>query len=144
MEIVIASDHAGYELKNSLKEYLDNKEINVIDIGVYSEESVDYPDIAEKLAKEVVHGKIMGIGICGTGIGISIACNKVHGIRAALCHNENDAALAKKHNNANIICFGGRTTDPDRARKMVDVFLSSEFEGGRHQRRVDKIMNLEK
>lgn len=144
MEITIGSDHAGYEFKKSLTEYLKGKNINVLDLGTHSSAAVDYPDIAKTVTKEVLDGEIPGIAICGTGIGISIACNKVKGIRAALCHSETDAEMARKHNDANIICFGARTTDPERARQIIDVFLETDFEGGRHQRRIEKISQLEK
>lgn len=144
MKIAIGSDHGGYALKEKIKEYLLNNGYNVEDFGCFSEESVDYPDYALKVAKAVSYGEFdAGILICGTGIGISIAANKVKGIRAALCHDGLTARLAKQHNNANILCLGGRTTGIETAKDIVDNWLGSEFEGGRHLRRINKIKNIE-
>ncbi len=144
MKIAIGSDHGGFKLKEIIKEYLIKKGYDVSDLGCYSEESVDYPDYAEKVAKAVAKGECdLGVLMCGTGIGISIAANKVKGIRAALCHDGLTARLAKQHNNANIICMGGRTTGVETAKDIIDNFLGSEFEGGRHLRRINKIKDIE-
>ena len=144
MKIAIGSDHGGFKLKEVIKEYLIKKGYEVSDLGCYSEESVDYPDYAERVAKAVANGEYdLGVLMCGTGIGISIAANKVKGIRAALCHDGLTARLAKQHNNANIICMGGRTTGIETAKDIIDNFLESEFEGGRHLRRINKIKDIE-
>ena len=144
MKIAIASDHGGFELKGVLIDYLTGKGFEMINLGTDTADSVDYSDYAEKCAEKVLGKEVdFGIVVCGTGIGISIAANKINGIRCALCHSPETAALAKQHNNANIISLGGRTTSDDLAKKIVDAFIEAEFEGGRHQRRVDKIMALE-
>jgi ribose 5-phosphate isomerase B len=135
MKIILGSDHGGYQLKEHLKNYLKNKELE--DLGVFSEESSHYPEIAKKVAKKVVAEKCFGILICGTGIGVSIAANKVHGARAALCHNIEYAALARQHNHANILCLGGRFMAEKLAEEIVDGFLSTAEEGGRHDFRVE-------
>ena len=140
MKIAIASDHGGYNLKEAIKQRL--KEYEFIDLGTNSEKSVDYPDYGLLLAKYVLTNNVMGIALCGTGIGISIACNKIKGIRAALIYDELTAELAKMHNNANIICIGGRTTNLDLAIKMIEKFISTKYET-RHQNRLDKIKNIE-
>lgn len=137
MRIAIGSDHGGFELKNKLVSYLREKGISVEDFGTNSNESVDYPKYAHLVANEVLKDFDLGILVCGTGIGIGIAANKVKGIRAALCYDINTATLAREHNNANILVLGGRTTSEELAKEITDVFLSTEFEGGRHQRRVD-------
>lgn len=142
MILVMASDHGGYELKKEIRKYLNEtrKEIKIVDIGTDSEESVDYPDYGKAAGEAVASGKAdAGIVCCGTGIGISIAANKVHGVRCGLCTSVEMAELTKKHNNANIIALGGRTTDPELAKKIVDAWLDTEFEGGRHKRRTDKL-----
>ncbi len=141
--VVIGSDHGGFQLKNHLKKYLQEKGEEVFDCGTESEESVDYPDFAKKVSEEVLKKEAPGIIICGTGIGVSMTANKVKGIRAALAHDEYTARMAREHNNANVLCLGGRVLDPQEAEKIVDVFLNTDFEGGRHQRRVEKIMALE-
>lgn len=144
MRIAIASDHGGYELKGVITDYLTKKGHEAVDLGTYSTDSVDYSDYAEKCAEKVLSKEVdFGIVVCGTGIGISIAANKIKGIRCALCYSPETAALAKQHNNANIISLGGRTTSDETALKIVDAYMGAEFEGGRHQRRVDKIMALE-
>lgn len=140
MKIVIGNDHAGVEFKNQLKEYIESKGIEVINIGVDTLDSVDYPDIAKATCKKVLDNEAdFGVLICGTGIGISIAANKVEGIRAALVHNEVTARLSKQHNNANVIVFGARVLGIEVAKSSFDAYLESKFEGGRHQNRVDKI-----
>lgn len=144
MKLVIGSDHGGYELKQLIQKHLEARDIPVTDMGCYGPESVDYPDIAREVAHAVAaDAESRGILICGTGIGISIAANKVPGIRAALCHDTTTARLAALHNNANILCIGGRTTGPETARDIVDSWLDHAFEGGRHQRRLDKIRAME-
>ena len=144
MKIAIAADHGGFELKSVIIEHLTKKGHEVINLGTDSSDSVDYSDFAEKCAAEVLSNEAsFGIVVCGTGIGISIAANKIKGIRCALCYSPETAALAKQHNNANIISLGGRTTSDEMALKIVDSFMEAEFEGGRHQRRIDKIMALE-
>ncbi len=144
MKIAIGSDHGGFSLKEVIKKYLIEKGYEVKDFGCFSEESVDYPDYAKKVAQAVAKGEYsVGVLMCGTGIGISIAANKVKGIRAALCHDGLTARLAKQHNNANIICIGGRTTGVETAKDIVDNWLNSEFEGGRHLRRINKIKDME-
>lgn len=146
MKIAMASDHGGIHLKEHLKAYLENKGIEVVDHGTYTEESCDYPDFAEKLCLDITSGKSgadRGILICGTGIGISIAANKCKGIRAALCADVFSAKMSREHNNANVLCMGERTTGVGLAEMITDVWLETEFAGGRHARRVDKIMALE-
>lgn len=144
MKIAMAADHGGYELKNILKEYLEGKGHTVTDFGTNSPDSVDYPDFAKLCCEDVISGNAdFGILVCGTGVGISIAANKVKGIRCGLCPSEQIAALVKQHNNANVIALGGRTTEPELAKKIVDAYMSAEFEGGRHQMRIDKIMAIE-
>jgi len=137
--IHIASDHGGYALKSELIGLLKKKGYMIDDLGTYSEDSVDYPDLGKKAAEAVLADGNFGIIICGTGIGISIAANRVKGIRAALCHCPEYAELARKHNNANILALGGRFLDADTAEKIAEVFLNTGFEGGRHQRRIDLI-----
>ena len=140
MVIAVASDHGGFELKNKVREHLKERGIKVVDLGTDSEESVDYPVYGKACAEAVASGKAdLGVVCCGTGIGISIAANKVKGIRCGLCTSVEMAELTKKHNNANMIALGGRTTDPELAMKIVDKWLDTEFEGGRHQRRVDML-----
>ena len=143
MSIAIGSDHAGYTLKQEICEYFDQQNIEYTDYGTESPERVDYPDFGIKVAKQVVAGAHnVGIIICGTGIGISISANKVKGARAALCCSDYMAEMARKHNNANILALGGRTTTIDYALRMIHIFLHTEFEGGRHGNRVDKIHSL--
>lgn len=144
MKIAIGSDHAAFELKEKVKEYLMNKGIVVIDCGTYSIESVDYPDYAKKVS-EKLHSKECNFGIlmCGTGIGMSIAANKIKGIRAALCLFPDMATYARKHNDANVLVLPGRLMGIELAKWTVDAFLNSSFEGGRHERRVKKIEELE-
>jgi ribose 5-phosphate isomerase B len=145
MKIAIGSDHGGFTLKGVIVDLLRSRSIEVIDMGTDSDASVDYPDFAEKVAKIVAGGEAeSGIVICGTGIGISIAANKVPGIRAALVTDSFMAQMAKEHNNANILALGGRVLDPDSACQMVTAWLDTDFEGGRHQSRLDKITRLER
>lgn len=140
MKIAIASDHGGYRLKEAVKEYLQSRDIEVLDLGTDSEESVDYPAFGFACGEAVAAGKAdRGIVCCGTGIGISIAANKVKGIRCSLCTDENMAVMTRKHNDSNILAMGGRITDAKTALKITAAWLDTEFEGGRHQRRVDML-----
>lgn len=142
--IAIGSDHAGYPLKEYIKKHLLEKGYEVKDMGTGSPQRVDYPDYAKKVCQSVVSGECEnGILFCGTGIGISIAANKIKGIRCGLCSEPFSAALTKQHNNANVIAIGGRTTGCELAAAIVDAYLEAEFMGGDHQRRVDKISALE-
>ena len=144
MKIGIGSDHGGFELKEHIKEYLEEKGIEYVDYGTNSLDSVDYPDYGLKLSTAVVEGQVdKGIAICGTGIGISISCNKVRGIRCALCGDTYSARMSVEHNNANILALGGRVVGRDLAIEIVDTWLNAEFEGGRHKRRIDKITDIE-
>ena len=145
MKIVLASDHGGFELKEAIKTYLKNKGNELIDIGVYDTNSVDYPDYGKRAALIVANNEAdRGIIVCGTGIGISIAANKIKGIRCALCTNEYMARMSRLHNNANMLALGGRVVGVGLALSMVDVWLATEFEGGRHEKRINKISEIEK
>ncbi len=139
MKIALASDHAGYALKEHLKIFLEDKGYEIEDLGCSSEESVDYPEYGKLIGEKCTEDDIFGIAVCGSGIGISIAANRIPGARCALCTNEKMARLARQHNNAQILALGGRLIDFDIAEKAVETFLSTEFEGGRHQRRVDQL-----
>ena len=140
MKIAVASDHGGFALKEKVKEHLIERGFDVEELGTHSEESVDYPVYGKACGEAVASGKAdLGVVVCGTGIGISIAANKVKGIRCGLCTSVEMAHLTKQHNNANILALGGRTTEPELALKIVDEWLDTEFEGGRHQRRVDML-----
>lgn len=141
--IIIASDHGGFKLKEGIIKYFKENNIDYKDLGTYNEESVDYPDYGIKLGEEYMKGNYeLGIVLCGTGIGISIAANKVKGIRAALVYDENTAKLAKEHNNANVISFGGRTTKLEDAIKYIEIFRNTKYEP-RHQNRIEKISKYE-
>ena len=140
MKIAVAGDHGGFELKEKVKEHLIKRGFDVEDLGTHSEASVDCPTYGKACGEAVASGKAdLGVVVCGTGIGISIAANKVKGIRCGLCTSVEMAHLTKQHNNANILALGGRTTEPELAVKIVDEWLDTEFEGGRHQRRVDML-----
>ncbi len=142
--IMLASDHGGLELKDAVKGLLVERGIQIHDFGTMNEASVDYPDYAEKVAGALARGEAdRGILICGTGIGMSIAANKFPGVRAALINDEFTARMAKEHNNANIIVMGGRVLEVKKALKMVAIWLETPFEGGRHQIRLDKIVQIE-
>jgi ribose 5-phosphate isomerase B len=142
--IAIGSDHAGYQLKEQLAEHLREQGHEIEDLGTDSEESVDYPDFGAAVARAVVGGEAdYGVCVCGTGIGIGIAANKVKGARAAVVHDTTSARMARQHNNANVVCVGARLTGVQSAKDAVDAFLTAEFEGGRHQRRIDEITELE-
>ncbi|MES2286214.1 MAG: ribose 5-phosphate isomerase B [Bacteroidota bacterium] len=143
MKVAIGSDHAGFLLKEKLKAYLQDKGFKVIDFGAYSEERADYPDFAHPVAKSVEIKEVdFGLIMCGTGNGINMAANKHKGIRAALCWNPEIAALARQHNDANILTLPARCLTDEEAIKIVDVFFSTVFEGGRHTERVNKISNF--
>ncbi len=144
MIISIGSDHRGFELKERIKEYLKSKKVKVIDFGTDSNASADYPDFAQKVGISVAKGESKyGIAICGSGIGVSIAANKVKGIRAVNATNSDMAEMSRKHNNANVICFGADFIDFDTAVKYWEIFANTDFEGGeRHNRRIEKINNI--
>ncbi len=144
MKITVGCDHGALALKESVKEVLAELGAEIDDVGTFTEESVDYPDIAEKVCAAVTSGKSeRGIVLCGTGIGISMAANKIKGIRCALCGDVYSARMARAHNDANILALGGRVLGPGPAGEIVRAFFTQEFEGGRHARRVGKIMALE-
>ena len=143
LEIAVGSDHAGVQLKQDIIAILVGEGYDPIDCGTYTEDSVDYPDVAEKVAAEVLQKNILGILVCGTGIGISIAANKIPGIRAALCNDPFAARLAREHNDANIVAIGARITGCGLAEEIVKTFIKTNFAAGRHQRRVEKITALE-
>ncbi|MBB6630999.1 ribose 5-phosphate isomerase B [Clostridium algidicarnis] len=144
MKIAIGSDHGGFKLKGEIIKHLKEKQIEVVDFGTYNEDSCDYPDFGLKVAEEVAMKNFeFGILICGTGIGISISANKVVGIRAALCSDTFSAHATREHNNANILALGERVVGVGLALDIVDTFLSAEFQGGRHQKRIDKISDIE-
>ncbi len=144
MNIALGSDHAGYRLKTVIAAHLVDLGHEVIDVGTFSPDSVDYPDYGATVAKTVVTGVArLGVAVCGSGIGICMAASKVAGARAGTVHDVTSARMARLHNDANIMCLGERFTGDQVAIDAVDAFLGTEFEGGRHQRRVDKIMALE-
>ena len=138
--VCIASDHAGFNLKEDIKNHLINKKISIYDIGPYTSHSVDYPDYAKKLSNRIKLKKSdVGILVCGSGTGMAISANKIRSIRAAVCYNSKSTRLSRQHNNANIIALGSRLTKKSLSLKLVEVFLKTKFEGGRHLRRVNKI-----
>ncbi len=140
MRIAIGGDHAGYELKKVVYSWLEKHGHEVNDMGPYSDESVDYPDYARKVAESVANGEHeQGVLLCGSGVGVSIVANKVKGIRAALAFNPEIASLARQHNNANILCFPARYSDPESIEQSLENWFAAAFEGGRHERRVSKI-----
>ena len=142
--IALGCDHGGYELKQEIIKYLEEKKIPYKDFGCDSTQSVDYPIYARKVGRAIQSGECeKGILICGTGLGISLAANKVKGIRAAVCSEPFTAKMARAHNNCNILAFGARVVGPELAKMIVETWLDTEFEGGRHQRRVDMIMEIE-
>ena len=144
LKIGIGCDHGGFKLKEEIRKMFEEKGYDFKDLGTFSEDSVDYPDIALELARAVRDGRFdRGILICGTGIGIGIAANKVKGIRAALCHDTFSARAAREHNDANILTMGERVIGPGLAREIVNIWLETDFSGGRHTRRVQKISNIE-
>lgn len=144
-KIAIGADHAGFEEKEKLKKTLDELGVEYEDVGTFSTDSVDYPDFAQKVGEKVESGEAeQGILVCGSGIGIAIAANKMHGIRAAQAWNEETARLARQHNNANVLTIGARVIPEEEIPKIVKAWFAADFEGGRHEKRVEKIMNLEK
>lgn len=144
MKIAIGNDHAAVEMKNHIVKYLEAKGYEMVNFGTDTNESCDYPIYGKKVADAIKNGECeLGVLICGTGIGISLAANKVKGIRAAVCSEGYSARLTRQHNNANIIAFGARVVDEKTAEKIVDEFLNAEYEGGRHQKRVDMITAIE-
>lgn len=144
MKIAIGNDHAALELKKVIKAYVEDMGHEVVDFGTHTTDSCDYPVYGEKVARAVAGGECeLGILICGTGIGISLAANKVKGIRAAVCSESYSARLTRAHNNANIIAFGARVIGEDTAKDIVNAFINTPFEGGRHQRRIDMITEIE-
>ena len=143
--IAIGADHAGFKLKEFVKKLLQQKGFEVIDVGTYSEERCHYPEYAKKVAKMVSEDEVKkGILICGSGIGMSIVANKFKGVRAALCHNIYSAKFSRLHNNSNILCLGGRVTGEDLTREIVEVWLNTPFEGGRHEERLKLIEEIER
>ena len=145
IKIALASDHGGFTLKNQIKDYLQSKGYEICDFGTSSTESCDYPDFALPAAEAVAFGTCgRGIIVCTTGIGVSMVANKVPGVRCALCHDTYCAELTRRHNDANVLAMGGNVVSEDKALEIVDIFLKTEFEGGRHLRRVEKISAVEK
>ena len=145
MKIAIGCDHGGFDHKNAIAEHLKERGFSVTDFGIYENKSVDYPEIALKLANSVAAGEnTLGILVCGTGIGMSIAANKVNGIRAAAVSDHFSAKYTRLHNNANILCLGGRVIGVGTALELADLFVDTEYEGGRHQKRLDMITEIEK
>jgi ribose 5-phosphate isomerase B len=143
--IAIGSDHAGFEAKKKAGREIESLGFEVVDKGANSLDSVDYPDFGAAVARAVASGEVeRGVLVCGSGIGISIAANKIPGARAALCWNEETARLAREHNDANVLCFGSRFIEPELAARMVRIFLDTEFAGGRHAQRVEKLSALDK
>ena len=144
MKIAVGCDHGGLEHKNAIAEHLKERGFEIRDFGIYESHPVDYPDIAYPLAKSVAAGECdLGILVCGTGIGMSLAANKVKGIRAAACSEHFSAKYTRLHNNSNILCLGGRVIGVGTAVELADLFVDTEFEGGRHQKRIDKVMAIE-
>ena len=145
MKIAVGCDHGGLDHKNAIVEHLKSRGFEVTDFGIYEQKSVDYPDIAVKVTSAITSGEHeLGILVCGTGIGMSIAANKVKGIRAAACSEHFSAKYTRMHNNSNVLCLGGRVIGVGTALELVDLFIDTPFEGDRHQRRIDKIAEIEK
>jgi len=144
VKIAVACDHGGYRLKNVLIQEMKNQGYEVVDFGTYNEDSCDYPDYAVKAARAVASGDCeKGVVVCGTGIGVSITCNKVHGIRCALCHDVFSAKATRAHNDANMLAMGQRVIGEGLAVEILNAWLNTEFEGGRHVQRIEKMMNIE-
>lgn len=143
--IALGADHGGYKLKEAIRNYLDAEKIEYKDFGTFDETSIDYAPIAAQVSHMIMDGKAeKGILCCGTGIGMSLAANKVHGIRAAVCATAYCAEFTRRHNDANILCLGGRVIDETQAVEFTKIFLNTAFEGGRHQRRIDEIAAIER
>ena len=144
MKIAIGNDHSAVELRQVISAHLKERGVEVEEVGTFSTESSNYPEWGEKVARKVIAKEAdLGIAICGTGVGISIACNKVKGIRAVVCSEPYSARLSRQHNNANVLCFGARVVGTELAKMIVDEWLDAEFQGGRHQMRVDMITDIE-
>ena len=144
MKLAIGNDHSAVEMKKEIKKYLEDKGIEVIDVGTNSTESFNYPISGYKVGKMVANGEVDGgVLICGTGVGISMAANKVKGIRACCCSDSFSCEYTRRHNDANALCMGGRVVGPGLACQLVDLFLNTEFEGGRHEKRIAKLMAIE-
>ena len=144
MKVVLSSDHRGYQLKDSLKKFLEERKIEFLDVGTFSADSVDYPDFAMLAAEKVSHGDYdRGILICGSGIGMCIVANKFPGVRAAVCHDVSAAEMSRKHNDSNMLSLGADVINEELARKILHVWLETKFEGGRHLRRIQKISDIE-
>jgi ribose 5-phosphate isomerase B len=144
MKIAVGADHAGFELKDRIKQHLSEQGIEVLDLGTHSGDSVDYPDFARKVAETVAeHSDTVGVLVCGTGIGMAMTANKVPGIRAANCDSVLEAQMSREHNDANVLALGARILQPGDALAIVDTWLKTSFAGGRHQRRIDKIHEIE-
>lgn len=145
MKIAIGNDHTAIEMKNMIKAFVEEKGYEVMDLGTNSTESCDYPVYGEMVGRAVADGQAdLGIAICGTGVGISLAANKVKGIRACVCSEPYTAKLSRMHNNSNVLAFGARVIGSEMAKMITETWLDAEFEGGRHQRRVDMVMDIEK
>lgn len=142
MKLIIGCDHAAYSAKEELLDFLRQNKIEFQDIGTYSNERCDYPDFAKAVAKKVLREKLPGLLLCGSGIGVSIVANRFKGVRAALCRSEEEAKLSRQHNDANILCLGGRLSSKVEIEEMVKIFLKMEFEGGRHLDRLKKFEDL--
>jgi ribose 5-phosphate isomerase B len=139
-KILIASDHAGYKLKEIIKKHLSKKKLMIVDLGPFNLVKVDYPDYAHKLSKRInLNKKLTGILVCGSGIGMEMTANRYKNVRAALCYNQKSAKLARSHNNANVITFGSRLTKKNIVLKCINIFLNTKFKGGRHTKRINKI-----
>ncbi len=144
MKIALGADHAGFELKQAIRKWLTERGIEAEDEGTFSTESVDYPDFARKVGEDVASRRTdLGVLVCGSGIGMAISANKVPGVRAANVSSDHEAQLSREHNDANVLCLGARILEPEQALKILDVWLRTSFAGGRHQRRVDKIAQIE-
>ncbi len=144
MKLVIGNDHAAVDMKNEIKQYLEEKGIEMVDVGTNSTDSFNYPISGYRVGKMVAEGKVDGgIAICGTGVGISLACNKVDGVRACCCSEPYSAEMSKRHNNSNVICFGARVIGIETAKQIVDAWINAKFEGGRHENRVNMIMEIQ-
>ena len=145
MKIAMGNDHTGIELKNIIKEFVEGKGYEVIDLGTNAPESCDYPVYGEKVGRAVADGEAdLGIAICGTGVGISLACNKVKGIRCCVCSEPYTAKLSRMHNDSNVLAFGARVIGVEMAKMITEEWLNAKYEGGRHQRRVDQVMDIER
>ncbi len=144
MKIALGNDHAAVEMKFFVKSYLEEKGCEVLNLGTDTNDSVDYPDYGAAVGRAVTGGEAdLGIAICGSGVGISIAANKVKGVRAVCCSEPYSARMSREHNNANVLCFGARVIGQEMAKMIIDEFLSAKFQGGRHEKRVNKILALE-